>query len=98
MPKVNRAWPVNTSIPTTPTRSPPAAEINDRAKDSWARKQSKRMAAHMSAKYSTGPKAIARRESGKAVRVTMRVVIDPPMKEPNAEIHKATPARPCLAI
>jgi hypothetical protein len=52
----------------------------------------------ISAAYSAGPKSSANRVSGTARAAITRVATHPAKKEPMAEIPKATPARPCLAI
>ncbi len=49
-------------------------------------------------KYSAGPNAIATLASGGATSISAISAKVPAMKEPNAEMPSAGPARPCLAI
>ena len=98
IPKLNRAIPEFTSVPTSPSNNPSRiiaiALITEPCASTTAAIKPK----VISEKYSAGPNLNASCASGGAAAANKNVATVPAKNEPNAAVAKAGPARPCRAI
>jgi hypothetical protein len=98
IPNVNLGAPVKMSIPMDPKKNPKQAEMRDLIKDPSVRKHSMAIPAHIKEKYSVGPNSNPNLERGCATKLRTKIEKVPPINDPMADIPKAGPALPCLAI
>ena len=95
---MKRGWAVMGSMPTLPMMIPKQAIIRDLIMDPPAKKTRTVRPRTITAKYSGGPKRRAIEANGGARQASPRSPRVPAMKDPNADMPRATPARPLRAI
>lgn len=96
-PNVNRSVPDGPSIPTMVRARPMPRAMRPLTIDSDTTLETARKAKTASAKYSAGPKTVARVVRN-GIRNTVSIVASrPPMKAPMAAVARARPAFPCWA-
>jgi hypothetical protein len=98
IPKVSLILPDIMSVPTVLRRRPKIAMIEAFKTERLLRYITKVIPIKIIEKYSGGPNRIANLDKGRASRESAMILNVPPMKEPRADIPKAGPARPFLAI
>ncbi len=98
IPKVKRGNPLMRSSPTHPSRMPTSPIMMAFNTDPCARYVTMIRPVHMRAKYSGGPSLSAAWARGMATSMRPILAIVPAMKDPQAAIPRAGPARPWRAI
>jgi hypothetical protein len=98
VPKVSRVAPVSGSWPTRAAARPSAMEIRPFRRARPERLITRLSPMNIRAKYSGGPKTTAKLASIGANRVSRTTLRVPATKEEMAEMARAGPAFPCLAI
>ena len=97
-PKLKRAMPELTSVPTMPINSPRATIPSDFTMSPCASTAAVTRPISMSEKYSAAPNSSATSASGGPNSAIISVHTVPAKNEPMAAIARAGPARPCFAI
>ncbi len=86
------------SSPIRPSTMPMQAISSALAIDPWVRNVRTTNPRTIRLKYSAGPNAIATLASEGAISISAISENVPAMNDPSAEMPRAGPARPCLAI
>ena len=97
-PKLNRAMPEFTSVPTNPSNKPSTIIAIAFSTEPCASTTAAMRPKVISEKYSAGPNLKAICASGGAATANKIVATVPAKKDPNAAVARAGPARPCRAI
>ena len=90
--------PVVGSMPMVPRKIPKAPAISPLIMDSPTREMTRVIPSAIRAKYSGGPKRMAKSASGGASSIRPITLRVPAMKEPMADIPRAAPALPFWPI
>ena len=98
MPKVMRATPELTSIPTRPSSNPSSTIASDLATEPCARTTAAIRPSTRRLKYSTAVNLSASIDSGTLRTAITIVAVVPAKNEAMAAMASAVPALPCLAI
>ena len=97
-PKLNRATPEFTSVPTRPSSKPSKIMHTALISEPEASTTAPIKPSTISEKYSAGPNLKATSVSGAAKAAKIKVPTQPAKKEPKPAAAKAGPARPLRAI
>jgi hypothetical protein len=98
MPNVNRASPLNPSMPTNPSARPMKRLVSPARSDGPSSAHTITNASTMRAKYSAGPNTSARRTSAGAASDSANVESVPATNDPMAAVERAAPPRPDRAM